>query len=102
MPQAAEKTRIREIIDELHSALDYEETNDTAKAARVVTLTKQLLIRRPTSSGHAGSSIAYDPNQLKAIQDEARVWLKCQQGSGANGNGGSGTIYHSPSCGFRG
>lgn len=101
MPPTAEKTRIREIIDELHGALDYEETNDVVKARRVITLTKQLLIRRPTSSGHAGSSIAYDANQLKAIQDEARVWVKCQETQSANGRG-SGTIYHSPSCGFRG
>jgi hypothetical protein len=77
---------ITEIVDELDLSLDYEEgSGSVAKAERVVTLCKQLLIRRPSSSGHAGSSVQFDANQLRAMLEDARIFLKNQSSSGAPG-----------------
>ena len=104
MANETESLRIRQIRTELLDALDYEETNDVEKARRVITLTKQLLLVRHDSAGHAGSSFSNSPDKLQKLQDDARRWISCfnSTGGGSGGRRGSGTIYHSPSCYFRG
>lgn len=104
MTKAADKQRIRDIRADLLDCLDYEETCDADKARRVVTLVKKLLVMRPVSAGHAGSSMSWDVGQLRAIQEDARVWLASRgsnTGKGAGAGGGSSTVYHQPSCYFR-
>lgn len=103
MATSADKIRIKDICEELLGCLDYEETCDSAKAARVITLTKQLLLMRHDSAAHAGSSFSNSPEKLQKLQDDARVWLKANGGSGGTGSGGTGSIaYHQPHPCFRG
>ena len=73
---------IKTIIETLDAALDYEETGDLAKAATVITLCKRLLLRRPDSSGHAGSSASFSSDQLRRMMEDARIYI-------GNANGAS-------------
>ena len=98
------ESQLPQIRAELLDCLDYEETCDTTKAARVITLTKQLLLLRHDSSAHSGSSFSNSPEKLQKLQDDARIWLRLNGGTGgtAGGRGSGRTIYHQPSYCFRG
>ena len=101
------KFNVEQLRMELIESLDYEETCDRAKANRVVTLTKQLLLVRHDSASHGGSSFSNSPEKLQRLQEDARIWLRANPvgaggTNGGPGGGGSRTRYHQPSCYFRG
>ena len=86
---------ISSLIDDLETALDYEETASLSKAKTVITIVNKLIVRRPQSSGRDGSSIAYDVNQLRQLRDEARAYVSAK-------SRGSSVRFLGPSQGFRG
>lgn len=86
---------ITTLVEDLETALDYEETGSLSKAKTVVTIVNKLIVRRPQSSGRDGSSISYDVNQLRQLRDEARAYVS------AKSRGGS-VRFLGPSQGFRG
>lgn len=74
---------ITQLIADLETALDYEEgSGDATKAQQVVTLCKKLLLRRPESAGHGGSSVSYAPDQLRELLNDARIFLNSRRNSG--------------------
>lgn len=77
---------VASLISDLESNLDYEEgSGSTTKAEQVVTLCKKLLLKRPTSAGHAGSSVSYDANQIRSILENARLFLKVKASNSGGG-----------------
>jgi len=86
---------VSELIDDLETALDYEETASLSKAKTVVTIVNKLIARRPQSSGRDGSSVSYDVNQLQQLRTDARIYVNIK--SRANG-----VRFLGPTSSFRG
>jgi len=88
---------VSELTTLLEAALDYEETASLSKAKSVITYVNQLLLKRPQSSGHAGSSVSYDTATLQQLRDDARVYVKAKSTTSA-----AGVRFLGPSATFRG
>lgn len=89
---------VTEITDLLEAALDYEETGSVTKAKSVITYASQLILKRPQSSGHGGSSAAYDVASLNQIKNDARLYVKANSTTNASPS----VRFLGPSSSFRG
>ena len=94
-------TKITEILIELCDKVDFEETGDTTKASRVITLVDQLLILRPVSASHSASSVSFDPKYYADLANRARAFVQANA-NGPNGSGAGCVVFISPSRRWRG
>ena len=86
----------RKATAELKQLLFDGDWKDSAeKARRVEACSEYLLTFRPTSSGHASSSAAFDAAQLRKLLEDARFVLRSLSGSSA---GGAGSISYLGVC----
>lgn len=87
-------TAISTLIENLDAALDYEAESSVTKAQTVITITNQLLARRPSSMSQEASAATYDVAQLRQLQEDARRFVS------ANTAAKSGVRFLGPVRGF--
>lgn len=73
---------VAELITTLEEHLDYSTTGSVASAKQVVVACEKLLLKRPSSASHGGSSMTYDMAQIRDILERARGFVSQNEAGG--------------------